>query len=160
MGEFNMKEWFRGGMKPYLKYIKQKMSEIAGTFEGYYTNVAAFPVEAQAGDYVILTEDDGSNESGFYAYDGANWGYFMDITSFEEAVNGLVASQAEFDSANNTEKVPTVAQVHTHFAKKNGDGTQKFSVAAPEEGSDQAVRASDFDFTISDAEAQEDWEAA
>lgn len=160
MAILNLKQWLRDNIKPYLAQIKASMGSISGEFRGTSSTVSGFPTTAKLNDWVILSSDDGGNESGIYAYNGTTWGFAMDLVLFNEIIEAVQASEAEADDVNEDEKFMLVSQIYARFAKINGDSTEKFSASAPEEQTNEVVRANDFDFTINATEAQSDWDNA
>ena len=160
MALFNFKQWFRDEITPYLAVIKTQIASVSGSNHGFFTLVSAFPVSAGVNDFLILTQDDGSSKSGFYSYNGSAWVFAMDIATFQEAVDGIIASSVDWSTGTATNKVPTVLQVKTDMALVGGNSSQKFLASAPEENSDEVARANDFNFSISQVEAQADYDNA
>jgi hypothetical protein len=160
MADLDLKAWFRSEIAPYLTTIKANITSLSGEYMGSFTTVAAFPAVAKNRDWVILSTDDASNESGIYAYDGTNWGFAQDLVNFSEIVSELIATNTEADAGTSTTKTMNVAQVHSRFAKKLGDSANKFSANTPEEATNEVVRAADFNFTITTADAQADYAGA
>ena len=154
----DLKQWLRDNIKVYLKEIKAQIASVSGTLVGSYATVAAAPTTGiDTGDWFILTSDDGTNESGIYSWNGTAWGFAADTTSFTEIVTELFVANTDTTS---TDKTYNAATLVATFAKIAGDNTQKFSAAAPDAQTDEVVRANDFDFLITDAEAQADYTAA
>lgn len=164
MALLNLKQWLRDNIKPYLKEIKVQIASlgasVTGSYKGAFTTKASMPVAA-SGDWCILTADDGANESGIYVRNAgtSSWDYIMDISTFQEITNEIIASQVEFD-AGVSSKAPTVAQVKTELDQKaqiSGDAGVNFSAADANELTQEVVTANQFNFTISNSEAAADY---
>lgn len=177
MATFDAKTWFRTNISKYLTTIKtwvtgqidaakqelrDEFGQITGSFKGSYDTMAAMgAITAKNGDWAVLTADDGSNESGIYVKGASGFSFVADITNINE-LNALLATDAEFAAGTATDKAATVKQIADAIAGKanvNGDATKLFEVLDAEEGTKQAVNASQFT-SVTQPEADADWAAA
>jgi len=85
-------------------------NDLSGTLIGSSNTIAGIPsVDTDgnpiyAGDWAILTEQDGGNKPGVYIYDGTNW-------LIAKPLEGLkLATDAEFNDKTSTTKAISVAQ--------------------------------------------------
>jgi hypothetical protein len=169
MAAFDSTVWFRENMAEYLTVIKAELAavgEVTGQLLGTEATFADLPVvdtkgdAANAGDYAILTADDGANESGIYVYDGAAFSFAMDLTSFDEVINGLIATPIEVDEGSAPDKFASVAILATKYAKINGDVANSFAVAPADIATDNAINANQMAGSVTAVEATADWAAA
>jgi hypothetical protein len=150
--------------------LATSVGSITGGYKGAFATKALMDaVTAKAGDWAILSVDDGSNESGIYVRGATNFSFVLDIAAFSEIKTEILASNSEFETGTSTEKTATVKQIKDalatitsqldDYALKGGDSANKFLVADASVNTKEAVNASQFDFTITDAEAQTAWDA-
>jgi hypothetical protein len=150
--------------------LATSVGSITGGYKGVFpTKSAMDAVTAKAGDWAILSVDDGSNESGIYVRGTTNFSFVLDIAAFSEIRTEILASDAEFTTGTSTEKTATVKQIQDalvaittkldDYALKGGDDANKFLVADASVNTKEAVNASQFDFTFTEQEAQEAWDA-
>ncbi len=146
-------------------YVDTQISNVQasalGRLTGSSATFAGLPTTFTGGgsiansDYAILTEDDGSYESGIYSWDGSAFVFVCDLVMANEAGVAL-ATDAEFSEGTSTTKAVSVKQAADSFAKKAGDTTQVFNVAKADDNSTTAVRADQFGAPMTSQEAT-DW---
>jgi len=124
------------------------------------------------GDTAMLTQTDGTHPSGLYAYNGTAWNDKPDLDYDRLDIGAIIesakATQAEFD-AGAVDKLATPAQVVALVAAqavanaeayhpKGGVDTLKVLVADADEGTKEAVNASQMQavFTIAEVQAKYD----
>lgn len=150
--------------------LATSVGSITGGYKGaFITKSAMDAVTAKAGDWAMLTVDDGANESGIYVRGATNFTFVLDIAAFSEIKTEILASDAEFETGTSTEKTATVKQIKdaltaintqlADYALKNGNVDNHFLVKDAEAQTKQAVNASQFDFTFTLEEAQAAWDA-
>ena len=152
--------------------VSAQFGSVTGVYKGAFATVSAMPSTAKNGDWTILTDDDGANESGIYVKQTGGFVFVSDLQTFQEIRAELLASDAEATAGTSTTKVMTVAQTERKIksilaaidlsskANVGGSATQVFEVADAEAGTKQAVNASQFGDAITTADAQADWDAA
>ena len=157
---------FRVLVTPYLKLLKTKFSEISGQFIGSADTYAGLPttdIDGSAidvGDVASLTQADGGYASGIYRWDGAQFVLFQEFDNLSDLTNSMKATLAEVQAGVVDDKFITPAKGSQVYAKILGDSANKFSAAMAEEATDEVVTANAFVGTITDAEAQADYDGA
>lgn len=126
-----------------------------------------------SGDTAMLTQTDGTHPSGLYTYNGTAWNDQPDLNYDDLDIGAIIenakATQAEFD-AGSASKLATPAQVLAAIAAqavananayhpKGGLDTMKILVADADEGTKEAVNASQMQATFTIAEVQAKYDA-
>ena len=157
---------FRSLITPYLSVIKERFKEISGQFIGSADTYAGLPTTdidgstIDIGDVVSLTQEDGSYKSGIYRWDGTQYVLFQEFDNLSDITNSMKATLAEVQAGVVDDKFITPAKGSQVYAKILGDSANKFSAAMAEEATDEVVTANAFTGTITNAEAQSDYDGA
>jgi len=135
---------------PHIKQVKSDLFDMKnslsnlGTIIGDVDKMSDIPTTdldgnpIGNGDIVYLTKQDGDNQSGQYKYNGTDW--VLMSTGFN--VDDILATEPEVDEGTKTKKVPNVKDLKQYYARKNGNAEESFEVKDAEEGTKQAINAS------------------
>jgi len=113
----DFKAKFRELIKVYLAVIKAKITEevgkVSGQFIGSFATVADFPASGdhQTNDWLILSDDDGTNFKGHYTNNGTTWEFTSGLTQ----VSDVIATSDELAAGTVVDKAPSVKQLHDIF---------------------------------------------
>jgi len=175
MAAFNGKSWFRANIEPYLTVIKAELTtlgSVTGQYSGTGATFATMPttdLEGGAllnGDWSILTADDvgtGTVEvpqypGGVYVISAGVWALVQENQDIGDVLTAIIATPAEVDTGTAIDKVASVAQLASKYAKLNGNSSEVFSTAAGNIDTNEALNANQFSSTpITSGEAVSDW---
>lgn len=155
---------------PFIKKVKAELA-LVGSIVGQYTGIAAtfatLPTTdsdgsaLNAGDWSILSADDGTDEAGIYVCDAAGvWSLAQIIPNMNEMLEAVLATDTEAADVAETEKAMTVKQSHDTFSALAGLNTQLHACLGAEAATDDAVNANQFAAAVAtDAEVVTIWDA-